>query len=111
MRDRQEKSALARRPARDPVADPPLDLPRTVIVAVFSTIRTRALRTSVTVIAIVTLGCVIGAMAPLVLHRLGIDPATSSTPLIASTVDVLGIIVYLSLASVVLTVFNSVGAG
>lgn len=65
----------------------------------------------VTVIAIVTLGCVIGAMAPLVLHRLGIDPATSSTPLIASTVDVLGIMVYLSLASAVLTVFNSVGPG
>lgn len=57
----------------------------------------------VTVVCIVVLGSVVGAMAPLLLKRLGIDPATSSTPLIASLVDVLGIVVYLTLARLLLS--------
>jgi magnesium transporter len=32
------------------------------------------------------------------LHRLGVDPASSSTPFIATLVDVLGILVYMGLA-------------
>jgi magnesium transporter len=55
-----------------------------------------------TIVAIVILGCVFGGMMPLLLHKLGIDPATSSTPFIASVVDVLGIVVYLSLARALL---------
>ena len=51
-----------------------------------------------TIISIVTIGCVVGAMMPLLLSRLGLDPATSSTPFIATLVDVLGIVVYLTLA-------------
>lgn len=51
-----------------------------------------------TIISIVTIGCVVGAMMPILLSRLGLDPATSSTPFIATLVDVLGIVVYLSLA-------------
>ena len=31
---------------------------------------------------------------PMILRRLGLDPATSSTPFIASLVDVLGIIIF-----------------
>jgi magnesium transporter len=53
---------------------------------------------AVTLIAIVVMGCVVGGMMPLVLHRVGIDPATSSTPFIATLVDVLGIVIYLGLA-------------
>jgi magnesium transporter len=37
----------------------------------------------------------------LLLRRLGLDPATSSTPFIATVVDVLGIVVYLSIARLV----------
>ena len=51
-----------------------------------------------TIICIVVLGCVIGGMMPLILHRLGVDPASSSTPFIATLVDVLGILVYMCLA-------------
>ena len=51
-----------------------------------------------TIIGIVVLGCVIGGMMPLILHRLGVDPASSSTPFIATLVDVLGILVYMGLA-------------
>lgn len=53
---------------------------------------------AITIVAIVLMGCVVGALMPLLLHRLGIDPATSSTPFIATLVDVLGILIYLGLA-------------
>jgi magnesium transporter len=56
----------------------------------------------VTVITIVLLGCIIGGMIPMLLHRLKIDPATSSTPFIATCVDVLGIVIYLGLARLLL---------
>ncbi|AKT36005.1 magnesium transporter [Chondromyces crocatus] len=55
-----------------------------------------------TLVAIVLMGCVVGAMLPLLLRRVGLDPATSSAPFIASLVDVLGIIVYFSLAQALL---------
>lgn len=51
-----------------------------------------------TIVAIVVMGCVIGAMMPILLTRLGLDPATSSTPFIATIVDVVGIVIYLALA-------------
>jgi magnesium transporter len=57
---------------------------------------------AVTIIGIVIMGCVVGAMMPIFLHRLGIDPATSSTPFIATLIDVLGILLYLSLARLML---------
>jgi magnesium transporter len=41
-------------------------------------------------------------MIPLLLRRIGLDPATSSAPFIASLVDVLGIVVYFSIASMFL---------
>ena len=53
------------------------------------------------VVGIVIGGCVVGSMFPLLLRRLGLDPATSSTPFIATVVDVLGIVVYLSIARLV----------
>jgi magnesium transporter len=57
-----------------------------------------ALLVSLTIMGIVLMGCVVGGMMPIVLHRFGIDPATSSTPFISSLVDVLGIVIYLGLA-------------
>jgi magnesium transporter len=56
-----------------------------------------------TIVTIVVMGCIIGAMTPLLLSRLRIDPATSSTPFIATLVDVAGIVVYLTLARLLLT--------
>ncbi len=57
---------------------------------------------AITLIGIVTMGCVVGSMCPLLLRRLGLDPATSSAPFIASLVDVLGIVIYFSVAKVLL---------
>jgi magnesium transporter len=61
-----------------------------------------ALLIGLTVISIVVMGCVAGAMTPLALHRAKVDPATSSTPFISTMVDVLGIIIYLTLAQLLL---------
>ena len=41
-------------------------------------------------------------MLPFVLRALGADPATSSAPFVATLVDVTGLIIYFSLALVIL---------
>ena len=56
----------------------------------------------ITVVAIVVMGCTLGSMLPLLLHRLGLDPATSSTPFIATLIDVFGIVLYFSIANLFL---------
>ena len=61
-----------------------------------------AMLIGVTLIGIVVMGCLVGGMMPLILNRMGLDPATSSTPFIATIVDVFGIVLYLSLAQVAL---------
>jgi len=62
-----------------------------------------AILIGVTIVALVTMGCVVGAMMPLLMNKIGVDPATSSTPFIATLVDALGILVYLSLARLLLS--------
>ncbi len=61
-----------------------------------------AVTIGITVIAIVVMGCTLGGMLPLLLQKVGLDPATSSTPFIATIVDVLGILLYFSVAQLVL---------
>jgi magnesium transporter len=55
-----------------------------------------------TVVAVVFTGTVAGAMLPLLLRRVGIDPAIASSPFIASFVDIAGIVLYLAIASWIL---------
>lgn len=61
-----------------------------------------ALTVALTLVGIVMTGCTVGSMLPLILKRVGIDPATSSTPFIASLVDVLGIIIFVHCAKLVM---------
>ncbi len=61
-----------------------------------------ALTVAFTLVGIVMTGCTVGSMLPLILKRFGVDPATSSTPFIASLVDVLGIIIFVNIAKVVM---------
>jgi magnesium transporter len=42
-------------------------------------------------------------MMPLLLKRLGADPATSSAPFIATLVDVTGLVIYFSVAAMLLS--------
>jgi magnesium transporter len=70
------------------------------------------LTVGLTLVAIVVMGCTVGAMLPLLLRRVGIDPATSSAPFIASLIDVLGIVAYFSIASYLLhDVIAAAGVG
>ena len=57
---------------------------------------------AVSVVAVVTLGTLVGSLMPLAIRRLGLDPAVSSTPFVASLVDVLGLVVYFSVARTML---------
>jgi len=41
-------------------------------------------------------------MLPLLLSRMGLDPATSSAPFVATLVDVTGLIIYFSVARLIL---------
>jgi len=53
-------------------------------------------------IGIVMWGTLSGSMIPFVLKRVGIDPATSSAPFVATLVDVTGLLIYFSVAAVML---------
>jgi magnesium transporter len=48
-------------------------------------------------------GTLMGAMLPFVLRKFGADPASASAPLVATLVDVSGIIIYFTIASAILT--------
>jgi magnesium transporter len=54
------------------------------------------------VIGVVLWGTIMGSMLPLLLKKLGADPATSSTPFIATLVDVTGLLIYFGTAFVML---------
>ncbi len=62
-----------------------------------------ALAVALTLVGIVITGCTVGSMLPILLRRIGLDPATSSTPFIASLVDVLGIIIFVHSAKLVMS--------
>jgi magnesium transporter len=53
-------------------------------------------------IGVVTFGSLAGSMLPFILRRLGFDPATSSAPFVATLVDVTGLIIYFSMALLIL---------
>ena len=60
-------------------------------------------------LAVVIMGAMLGMLLPFILQRLNMDPATASTPLITSVADVLGILIYFSIASAILTLPSPVG--
>ncbi|NLT51919.1 MAG: magnesium transporter [Ignavibacteria bacterium] len=53
---------------------------------------------SFALIGVVTWGTLMGGMLPILLKKIGLDPATSSAPFVATLVDVVGIIIYFSFA-------------
>lgn len=53
-------------------------------------------------IGIVTWGTISGSMIPILLKKVGFDPATSSAPFVATLVDVTGLIIYFSIAAILL---------
>ncbi|GJQ31692.1 MAG: magnesium transporter MgtE [Ignavibacteriaceae bacterium] len=61
-----------------------------------------ALSVSTALIGVVLWGTFVGSMLPLLLKRLGFDPATSSAPFVSTLVDVTGIIIYFTCAAIFL---------
>lgn len=61
-----------------------------------------ALTVGLSLIGIVMWGTLSGSMLPFVLRRLGFDPATSSAPFVATLVDVTGLMIYFSVAALIL---------
>ncbi|MEP7383251.1 MAG: magnesium transporter [Gemmatimonadota bacterium] len=57
---------------------------------------------ALTLVMVVLVGSVVGAMLPLLFKRLGFDPAIASSPFVASLVDVTGLVVYFNIARVLL---------
>jgi len=55
-------------------------------------------------VGVVLTGIVTGAMLPLMLESIGLDPATCSTPFVATIVDVAGLVIYFVVAMIVLGV-------
>lgn len=53
-------------------------------------------------IGIVMIGTITGSMLPIILKRLGLDPAVSSAPFVATLVDVTGIVIYFGVAAAIL---------
>ena len=54
------------------------------------------------VICVVSYGTVTGSMLPFILKKMKFDPASASAPFVATLVDVMGLIIYFSVANVVL---------
>jgi magnesium transporter len=57
---------------------------------------------AVSLLGVVLFGTIAGSMLPFLLRRAGLDPASASAPFVATLVDVTGLVIYFSVASVVL---------
>jgi magnesium transporter len=58
---------------------------------------------AVSLVWIVMWGAVAGSMLPFLLRRLGFDPASASAPFVATLVDVTGLVIYFSVATLLLS--------
>jgi len=61
-----------------------------------------AVTVSVSLIGVVMLGTLAGSMLPMLFQRLGVDPASASAPFVATLVDVTGLVIYFTVASLLL---------
>lgn len=61
-----------------------------------------ALSVSLSVLGCVLWGTISGSMLPFVLRKLKFDPASASAPAVATIVDVMGVVIYFSIANIIL---------
>ncbi|MBD0289212.1 MAG: magnesium transporter, partial [Flavisolibacter sp.] len=57
----------------------------------------------IALLGVVLWGTLCGSMLPMILKRLGADPAVSSAPFVATLVDVTGLVIYFSVAFLLLS--------
>jgi magnesium transporter len=58
---------------------------------------------SIALLGVVLFGSLVGSMLPFVLRRVGFDPASASAPFVATLVDVTGLVIYFTVASLILS--------
>lgn len=61
-----------------------------------------ALTIGCSLVGVVMFGTLAGSMLPFILRSCGLDPASASAPFVATLVDVTGLIIYFSVASIIL---------
>jgi magnesium transporter len=61
-----------------------------------------ALTVALSLVGVVLWGSIAGSILPFILRSLGFDPASASAPFVATLVDVTGLVIYFSVATVVL---------
>jgi magnesium transporter len=61
-----------------------------------------AITVGAALVGVVTFGSLSGSMLPFLLKRLGFDPASASAPFVATLVDVTGLVIYFSVALLIL---------
>ena len=57
---------------------------------------------ALSLVGVVMFGSLVGSMLPFLLRKLGFDPASASAPFVATLVDVTGLVIYFTVASIVL---------
>ena len=62
-----------------------------------------ALTVAAALVGVVTFGSLAGSMLPFILQRVGFDPASASAPFVATLVDVAGLVIYFSVALLILS--------
>lgn len=62
-----------------------------------------AVTVGLSLIGVVLWGNLMGTLFPFILKRAGLDPAVSSAPFVATMVDITGLLIYFSIASLLLT--------
>ena len=65
-----------------------------------------ALVVSLTVILVVLCGTLLGSLLPLLFQRLGLDTAMMSNPFVAGIIDILGIVIYINVALLLMSLFG-----
>jgi len=53
-------------------------------------------------VGVVLFGTIAGSMLPFILRRFGLDPASASAPFVATLVDVTGLVIYFTVASIIM---------
>lgn len=65
-----------------------------------------AIVVAISMVTVVIAGSLMGTVLPMLLNKLKLDPATASVPLITSMADILGVLIYFSIANAVLAFFK-----
>ena len=80
-----------------------LAIPGFLLALLYAPSPAQALVIPLTILSVVILGSLVGSILPLLFRSLGLDPALMSNPFVSAIVDVVGIILYMSIAFVMLS--------